>query len=195
MVVLIAAGGTNERWGVPGAKVLAEADGEPLVGRTLRMVRERGVEPFVLSSIAEVGAFVGRAWYPVPPTPSVCETLLAARELWGASAGALLLGDVWYTDSALRAAMGYRGALVRAWGNHQEVFALAWHADLARLVARCTTDALPHGGKLWHALRLMDGLPPRSHARLPAMLTWVTDGTRDFDHAQDLDRWHKERWR
>lgn len=193
MMVLIAANGDGSRWCGPEPKVLAEADGEPLLLRTVRRCRERGVQPFVLSNRPDVLDAAGDSAHRVLPSGSICDTLLSARDVWCDSRGVLLLGDVWYTDGALVSALRYRGALVKAWGNHQEVFALAWADGLAPVVERCANAAREHGGKLWHMLRIMDGIAPRSHAVLPSMLTMVNDGTRDFDHVQDLERWHADR--
>ena len=187
-MVLIAANGDGQRWNGPEPKVLAKADGEPLVCRTQRLCRERDIEPVVLSHRPDVLA--ATAGTEVPGTDCVCATLLLAP--WEGR-GVVLLGDVWYATATLAAALYYRGACVQAWGTHQEVFAVAWDEALSGRVRQAMAGAVPAGGKLWHALRHLDGLPLRSHHVLPSMLTLVADGTRDFDHWADLVEWRRGR--
>jgi len=186
-VVLIAANGENERWPPPQRKVLAEVDGEPLVGRTVRMCRERKREPWVVSRHADVAALGSPLT--VPRTRSLCDTILEAQDLWSGERVALLLGDVWYVDGTLDAALDYRGLLVRAWGSDQEVYAVAWAPGMTATMMVALATAAGHGGKLWHLLRVLDGLYPTSHARLPSMLQLVDDGTRDFDSREQFDAW------
>jgi len=188
-VVLIAAGGRNERWGVPGIKVLAEVDGEPLVGRTVRMCRERKREPRAVSGHGDVLDAVDGAGYSQPWSGSVSAMMADCADLWSGERVALLLGDVWYVDGTLSAALDYRGLLVRAWGSDQEVYAVAWAPGMTATMMVALATAAGHGGKLWHLLRVLDGLYPTSHARLPSMLQLVDDGTRDFDSREQFDAW------
>lgn len=182
--VLIAANGG--RWDGPGNKVLLDVRGEPLVARTARMVRDRGHEPFVLTSSEDVATVVPS--YYVPPTQSLAETVLEAQT-WRGGDTALLLGDCYYTSGTMDMVLGYKGHMVQAWGTHMEVYAMAWDARQSDPVEDALLASVPHGGKLWNVCRHLDGLPIRSNAVLPSFLTWVNDGTRDFDHVRDYREW------
>jgi hypothetical protein len=188
MTVLIAANGDGSRWDGPGNKVLLPVGGAPLLARTVWMVRARGPEPHVLTSSDDVAEVAWQA-PSVPPTGSLAETVLAAHALWQGEDTVLLLGDCYYGEGVMDMALGYTGHLVRAWGTHMEIYAMAWAARQSDAVEAALREAIPHGGKLWHVCRCLDGLPMRSNAVLPSFLTWVNDGTRDFDHVRAYREW------
>lgn len=192
-MVLIAANGDNARWCAPGHKVLAEVDGVPLIQRVIGQCRGRGIEPHVLSRHVAIA----RLATPVvmPQTPSLCDTLRYTADLWRAEPRVVvLLGDVLYTEPLVDEVLAYRGLLVRAWGSSDEVFAVTWARHVTAAVLAALDDACVHGrGKLWHLLRVLDGLPVQSHDRLPSIMRGVDDGTRDFDRREQLDEWLAER--
>lgn len=105
--VLIVCGGRGDRWnnylGVP--KQLAPVDGEPLLGRTVRQVRERGLIPAVVAQPLDNRFGVpgaASAWAEPAPDMGGAARYWDSRFLWSPHQRTVILhGDVWFSDEAL----------------------------------------------------------------------------------------------
>ena len=103
MRLLIACAGSQHKWGgylrVPSH--LAPVDGEPLLARTVQMLRERTDAPITIT------APHGAEGYDVPDavtcyTDTAFNEFAGTRDLWNDyGRTVLLLGDVYFTDAAL----------------------------------------------------------------------------------------------
>lgn len=105
--VLIVCGGRGDRWnnylGVP--KQLAPIEGEPLLARTVRQVRARGLIPAVVAQPHDnrfnvAGAAV--AWAEPSPDLGGAARYWDSRDVWSLRSRTVILhGDVWFSDEAL----------------------------------------------------------------------------------------------
>ena len=101
MRVVIMAAGKCKRWGnylgIP--KQLAEVDGEPIIKRTIRLLKERGVED-IWVTVREYGQYgdLGVKEYITSPNEVSIDRVWGAKEL---SPCIYLYGDVYYTETAI----------------------------------------------------------------------------------------------
>jgi hypothetical protein len=196
MRVVIACGGREQdpKWnshlGVP--KHLAPVAGRPLLERTVEQVGRYTGDVVVTAPpdprYQVVGADV------VHPDPAASNEYTGTRPWWSTTTRTLLLlGDVYWTDAAVRLVctdttplrwfgrFGASKVTAARWG---EIFAVAWlprhHAlldahlakvDAAREITR------PPGWKLYRSLH---GLPMRRHRKAGDWCD-IDDGTDDFD--------------
>ena len=141
-------GGVGERWSGDGPKQLAEVDGEILLERTVRQLRERDVEAF--SIVTREGVDIGasrRCWevwedvcLPLGRRVIFSDGVLSDAFGWRDGTylwQSCLLGDVWYSDEAMDAicaahglhVFGRRGGSRLTGCEWGECFAATWNAD------------------------------------------------------------------
>ena len=200
MRALITAAGAMRRWtvketgalygGVP--KHLIPVDGEPLIARTVRLLRERGVEDIVIVGpddprYAVPGARLFVPTHHVPwsggSTRHDCDKFLSSRELWNEEGRTVILhGDIYLAENAADTIVRHR---VEAWclfaryRRHEKPFHKletvafsfypedhpAMDAVLARLVALQDDGSIPRTGT-WELYRGMRGDPVEELARI-----------------------------
>jgi len=105
--VLIVCGGTGSRWndymGVP--KQLAPVEGETLLARTVRQVRERGHIPSIVAQPRDTRFFTPGArsvWADPAPMMGGTSRYWDSREFWPTDKRTVILhGDVYFEDDAL----------------------------------------------------------------------------------------------
>ncbi len=149
--VILPCAGEGERWGqhlgVP--KQLAPVGGEALVARTVRLLRARGVESIRILAGAQREAFEGMGAEVVVPEERryLTDALRSSRDFWGGEETVVLLGDVFFTERALDAALapatGVRffgiepsDPLVDEGIRRPEIFAFAFTRHAADAVSR-----------------------------------------------------------
>lgn len=125
MRVILTAAGAMRRWqdketgelygGVP--KHLIPIDGEPLIARTVRLLRERGVDDIVIvgppdDRYAMDGAMLHVPDHHVPWTGQEkghdCYKFLSSRDLWANGRTVILHGDVYLAEDAADTIVGYQ---------------------------------------------------------------------------------------
>jgi len=210
---IIAAAGSEERWdnhlGVP--KQLLPIDGETLLDRMIRLLRENGIVDIVISGPYEVRGVV--SVIPEWDTDPV-DGRLGVRGLWNeAGRTIILMGDVWYSDAAMQTIVGrsqHDRHLFARFGPSTitgkpwaEIFANSFwpehHADhemsLRAVNALCAAGHIPRGG-LWESYLLDHGALAsgmvdvcRGMIANVGDATEIYDLTDDFDYPADYDRW------
>lgn len=213
MRVIVACAGPQVKWsnylGIPShfAPVRVSEDSEerePLIRRTLRQVARYTApgDVFLTAPAGHPDYWLGGV--------TVCEGHGASefdstRALWSRDGRTiLLLGDVYFSDLAIRKIFGSPGQDYRAFGRHGgsnvtltpygELFAHSWFSEqipeieehLARVNEARTQGILrPHG---WMLLRSFQGVPLNMHVVKPSYFTQISDWTDDIDFPEDFER-------
>jgi len=189
--VIIFCAGKGERWTGPTPKYLAPVpiDGEAILDRTVRQLKERGVTPVIDINdlVGKMDGYPGRLW---------ADSALMAFEFWGDET-MMLLGDVFWTDAAMDVLFASEG--LRLIGREHpspwtlgpgEPFALRWcreHNDRVRAALQASKDdgdkdPEKHlAGSIWQMYRHLAGIPLDVHATDKAIWLEHSDWTDDFD--------------
>lgn len=201
------AAGDGLRWiasGGEGRKHELVIDGETLIARTVRLVRERGVTDIVIS-----GPYDGLGvptFHPAAET-DIVDGRLAVRSMWSdRGRTVILLGDVYYTDTAMRTIIDHAGnephLFARFTGSRitgktwAEPFANSFLAEHRAAHERSlrTVQTLKDRGRikragLWEAYKLDHHrlLPFTYRTSNLGHATVIDDWTEDFDFAKDVE--------
>ena len=194
--VLILCAGSGERWGnhlgIP--KQLIRFSGETLLHRMVRLLKENGV-----SNVICVARDCRLKLEEIPSLePEHCaytvETLLSTSQLW-ARRTIVLLGDVYFTQHAIRKIIAFDGNLGvfgRPWpsayshSNHGEIFGMSFDSSTAKEV-ECAANAARNlaikgeRGNLWDFYHCFTGLPLNSGRVESKFFHPIDDLTNDFD--------------
>jgi hypothetical protein len=220
-VAVIMAAGSGERWqghtGVP--KHCAVLDGERLLDRTVRLALTHGASRVVVLGPDDDRYRVSGAELHTPPvlsdaTPGMGATkFLNTQPYWPSDDKvALLYGDVWFSDDAMRRTMGDERREWLHWCRfgpskftgcrHGECFAVTmWpeHHDLYLAALRRTVAAHAAGiinrSGGWEVARAMHGVPNerlRKHRMFP-QYQLINDWSEDLDYPADYDEWVRRR--
>lgn len=200
---LILSAGDGARWGeylgVP--KQLIPIRREPLLYRTVRLVRENGIVDVRIVThdprlrVEHCGVFRPRRYR------WTAETLLSTRHLWSART-LVLLGDVFYSDQAMDrivnwsepiAIFGRRGPNEYTGCRHGELFAISVDETMAHVLQEAASRAVGHAecgawGNLWDVYYCLVGLPLDSARTDDRVFQQIQDLTDDFDTPEDYDR-------
>lgn len=208
MRIIIACAGSQKKWnnylGVRSHFAPVGPDREPLLHRTVRQLERYGDDISITCPVgfSELYAVDGAVTYEVEGTSEFDST----RFLWSNyEETVLLLGDVYFSDLALRKIFGLTGHnRYVAFGRHGssnitgtpygELFAHIWcpaqnhmldrHLDnVAR--ARETGILRPHG---WMLLRSVQQTPMNRHAVKAPWFQEINDWTDDIDFPEDYQR-------
>lgn len=150
--IFIACAGSASRWGnylgVP--KQLVPIDGQPLLHRTVDLLRSRGaVDIFIVTDRSDLEVPGCRILHPEDSRWLVA-TLLSTRSGWSGRI-LLLLGDVWYSPAAMDQMVAFEGEL-RFFGRstpneltgrqHGEMFGVSFAEAAIPRVTRCLEEAV-----------------------------------------------------
>lgn len=215
-VLILAAesGQKHERWehgAVP--KQFIEVRGETLIGRTLRLLSERGITmPWLVTSSSAFAALPAISWCPLN-NETKAHSLIAAESLWKLGDLLVLYSDVYYSEAAFESLlsssgtrfMGRSGRSAYTFKNYGELFAIRI-ASQDRATARDALErAVLHYERtrdqsFWNFYRLMAGLPLDGESMEERMFMDVHDETDDIDFVEDVPmlleaiekplRWH-----
>jgi hypothetical protein len=213
--VLVACGGSGERWGkylgVP--KPLIRIEGESLVSRTVRLVRKRVApedEVLVVGSDTRMGVFGAELVEPQHSDPSCGLDKLCAH-LWLERARTTLLwGDTYYTETAVDTILGAQKTAVRFFGRNipsdfsgkegPELYAMTLSPEGIPIVRRAIGECrfLRARGEAGDRLCLWDVYAAvGGHGALVYcennFFTLVHDWTEDFDSPGCYDSWTSRR--
>ena len=209
MRVIIAAAGPQSKWnnhlGVPSH--LVQVDGEPLLVRTIRQARtitddvhltcpddpryDLGVQRHIRRRIG----------VEQPDSNEYAST----RDLWIDGRTILLLGDVYFTDAAIRTIADASPTAYRCFGRYRpsrrtgtpygEIFAASWGAQRHALmdthlaeVARLRESGECRRPAGWVLLRLWQGTPVTRHLVKSPPFVEIDDLTDYIDYPSDYDR-------
>jgi hypothetical protein len=204
--VIIACAGPDRKWGnhlgVP--RHLAPMDGEPLLHRTVRQVSRYPVDIHVTAPAQEHYLVPGTSLHVVTrPAPN---EYVSSRPLWNtAGRTVLLLGDVYFTDEAIEAILGYEGKLWRLFGRYGpskvsstpwgEVFGSSWlpqdHGMLdqhLQQVALAFAWGQSRRFTAWEVLRSVQRTPLNEHVVNPVWFGEIDDATDDLDTPAEYEQ-------
>lgn len=220
MRAVICCAGDGKRWNdhLGGPKQLViSIDGENILRRTVRLLREHGVTDIVIAAPRQDPdryAVPGARVEPIDPvvTGTSMDKFLATEHLWGKGRTTLLWGDVYYTEQAIETIVSHRGR-----GQHyfrrpgpseitghprDESWAVTFTATVkgtvlagAREVARAVKSRQVRVCHIRAHYAQHLGLPPERWAddldavRDTPGQTIIDDWTDDFDRPCELHRW------
>lgn len=203
IVALIMCAGSSERWknyqGVP--KQLLQFGGETLLNRTVRLLRSQGVgDPIVVAVSPKLRVPGVRSFTPARNT-FIVDSVASTSALWAART-IILLGDVFYTTTAIRRFVNTTDAFKvfgRPWPSmysgctHGELFGLsfasAFHDTLLTHLAYVSEHGSMGGrGNLWNLYQSIMRFPYNSKLYDRRVLDIIDDFTDDFDRPHEYDR-------
>ena len=202
-VFLLCAGG-GVRWGkhLGVRKHLVKVNGEILLDRTLRLVRQHTSANIVIVAFdSDYEREDTERFAPRHGPENYCDTdkFLSSCERWGEVGQTVLLyGDVFFTEPAMATIMSHRDSyrfFGRREGSHftgcvwRELFALSFAAgerallreNMLHVRSRLVAGELKRGGG-WELYEHMHGVTG-DH------FTTIDDFTDDFDYPADYERW------
>lgn len=202
-VLILAAenGVKQERWTEPAApKQLIKVRGETLLGRTLRLLGERGVEtPWLLTGNEVLARYPVLSWCPLQ-RETKAHSLLAAEAVVGAGDLLVLYSDVYYSEAAIDKILASRatrfygrdGRSAYTFKNYGELFAVRIaDADRERARAALMQAVTFYRGtgnqSFWSFYRLMAGLPLADNKAIERrVFVDIHDETDDVDFADEV---------
>lgn len=205
--ILILCAGDGVRWnnylGCP--KQLVPIRGIPLLERTVAVCRRFVPDRPTIVAVDERLQLPGLPFLSPARRRWIVETLAGTAEWW-AQRTVALLGDVFYSERAIRRILehpgdlvffGRRGPSYYSGKRYGEIFALSWRTDVGKEVRRAlahTVAKAEHGGsgKLWDLLKVCREIFG-GHWGL-----WheIKDETEDFDSPREFRRlkWFYDRF-
>ena len=194
--ILILAAGTEVAWEkkIGTAKQLLPMDGDTVLGRIIRQVRERGVEPILVTHRED---FVNTAKDVVHYEPAsrntIADTILNTQDLW-AGQTVILLGDTVFGNATLNMILAHRGPFT-AFGNSSEIFAFSFNDDSHEhfISTLEKTIADPHCWKAspWQIYRIYCGKRPDQSYIDKYTFEFARDATGDIDSLQEYNAMRK----
>jgi len=191
----ILAAGDSVRWG-PGSlsKTIKLVQGEPLIGRTIRMSKELGVTPIVVTDkpeVIEVAKHYDIPYFEPLHREFLASTALSTRELWGPK-NIILLGDVYYGPCFeslfnINKPWQYFGTLIEGFCmSFTDVDAMEKALEVAS-----NRDKYGSFGYLRDALHYLENIPIEWGIQLrvpaPDSFVMIADGTDDIDTPEQYD--------
>lgn len=208
-IILIAAGDAT-RWGnylgVP--KHYAKIGGEPVIERTVRLLKERGQSDlWVVSKDYEIDGV--HNYHPkLNPRNHDADKFISSQQLWHPTERTIVIyGDVYFTEAAIDTILAndteYYRLFCRPTGNKEfsypygECFAISFHPadhdrlryNLKRLVHLYRADVIYRIGG-WELTRLMASVPigkMHQHKKWLANYFVIDDQTNDIDYPSDYE--------
>lgn len=200
MNTFILCAGQASRWDGPGLKHLVPTHGEPLLHRTLRMLREVGRSPIIVTHRHDL-MVPGVLTLRPECHEFTAQTVMSTRRHWHPLNNVFLLGDVVWTEAALHSVLHSTMCRddVTFYTDTQDIFGMSYGGQPARLrlegaCAEVLKAAPVHNhGRLWEVYRKLHGLPNHAGVPLPehygGQLQLVDDETQDIDSEAEYRDW------
>ena len=193
MKYIIMAAGEGKRWnnylGVP--KHLIEINGETLLGRTTRLLRENGIEDYIITCHDERYGKYGKI---TEQSENDCEVDRFEHQ---DEPVCYLYGDVYYTEKAIRTIIDAWVGDVMFLGSSQEIFAVKVR-DLGLFFEhKNKVKKLYLDGKIrrcigWEVYRSIMGNPLDKHW-INGRYVYIEDDTDDIDYPEDYEKFKARR--
>ena len=193
MKYVIMAAGNGKRWnnylGIP--KHLIEINGETLLARTTRLLKENGITDYVITGHDERYAQYGTL---IPQTNTDCEI---ERFEEFQEPVCYLYGDVYYTEQAIKTIIDTQTQDILFFGSDCEIFAVKVknqpHFQELKHDVKCQYEE----GRIdrcigWEIYRKMNDIPLDQH-EIKENYIEISDGTDDIDFPDDYEKF-KQKW-
>lgn len=190
MTILIMAGGKQTRWTADYPKQLAKIGETTLIERTLSQLA--GLWPTVVTADERIIS-KSQLYSCLSIHKYLAGTILSYRPIWRGQV-VILLGDVWYTDRAMKMILDYDGPGM-FFGWSYEMFAISFNGKerMAEACRQAKFHARSRGGdgKICRIYRAYNQQDMNEH-HLGQNYTAVDDGTRDFDTVEQYETFLSE---
>jgi hypothetical protein len=205
---IIMADGKARRWGDhPVPKHLLKVDGEQLLVRTIRLLKENGIRDIRITSHEAAYELPGTRRYEPIGNRLEIDKFFACKPIWNRSGDTLFIyGDVFFTEEAMRSIVSegtedftfygrYAKSSItgKAWG---EIFALrirehSYFSEACQFIRRGVLNRSVRRGGAWELYRHMCGQGPNSAHRMLGHFFEIDDFTEDFDYPHDFEQFEK----
>ncbi|MBO7735716.1 MAG: NTP transferase domain-containing protein [Methanobrevibacter sp.] len=188
MKYIIMCAGEGKRWGnykgVP--KHLIEINGETLIGRTTRMLKEYNVDYVITTSDKRYKKY-GKT---IPQSYNDCE--IDRFEDIGEKEICYLYGDVYYTDYALNIIINTPTNGILFFGSDQEIFGIKIVNKDLFMEHKNIVKQLFLEGKIWRSIgwevyRSLNEIPLEEH-QIKDNFVLIQDWTDDIDFPSDYEK-------
>lgn len=195
MKYVIMAAGKGERWnnylGVP--KHLIEINGENLLARTTRLLKENGISDYVITGSDERYSQYGKL---VPQTNNDCEIDRFEPSIVDGTV-CYLYGDVYYTDEAIKTIINTETDDITFFGSEDEIFAIKIKNIVSFFNHKNKVKKLYLDGEInrcigWEIYRSLNNIPFDKHI-ITEKYVKILDGTDDIDFPHDYEKF-KSKW-
>lgn len=189
MKYIIMAAGLGTRWnnylGIP--KHLIEINGETLLGRTTRLLKENGINDYVITSndprYAQYGQIIAQTHYD-------CE-IDRFEEIITEDSICYLYGDVYYTENAIKTIVNTPTEEVLFFGHEWEIFAIKIVNKDLFFNCKAKVKELFLSHKInrcigWEVYRCMNNIPYEEH-KITNRYIKILDGTDDIDYPYEYE--------
>lgn len=190
--VVIMAAGQSTRWHAETPKHLAEINGEPILYRTVRLLRERGIDPIVTTRWEGQWSPLFREFVSTPND-------LEIDRVWGNREHIpciFLYGDCYYTEQAINIILADKHDwwfFGRSKGNesksHGEMFAIKAN-DYVLSKCENLRESCRKSGKRCIGLTLYDKCAEKRGEHWSSKSNWteIDDGTDDVDSLEEFKK-------
>lgn len=194
MKYIIMCAGKGTRWnnylGVP--KHLIEINGETLIGRTTRLLKENNIKDYIITSSDERYKKYGET---IPQSYNDCE--IDRFEYLKDNEICYLYGDVYYTDEAIKTIINTKTQDALFFGSHIEIFAIKIIDKDLFFAHKKKVKELFMKNKInrcigWEIYRSMNKIPFNQHI-ITNKYYYIEDGTDDIDYPEDYEKFKKEK--
>ena len=193
MKYVVMAAGEGKRWGnykgVP--KHLVEINGETLLGRTTRLLKQHNVD-YIITTSDERYKQYGETR---PQSYKDCE-IDRFEEIEDANI-CYLYGDVYYTEEALDKIINTQTDEILFFGSNFEIFAVKVVNKELFMIHKQKVKNLYMNNKIdrcigWEVYRSLNQIPFNEH-KITDRYVLILDGTDDIDYPDDYERFVNER--
>lgn len=194
MRYIIMADGEGKRWnnylGMP--KHLVKINGETLLGRTTRLLKENGIDDYIITCSNESYAKYGSI---MPQSNRDCE--IDRFEEVADDEICYLYGDVYYSEYAIKTIINTDTNDILFFGSEMEIFAIKVKNKEKFFKHKNKVKKLFLDEKIWRCIgweiyRSLNNIPFEEH-EIKEMYVKILDETNDFDYPEDYDEFIKQR--
>lgn len=188
MRYVIMADGDGKRWnnymGIP--KHLVQINGEPILARTVRLLRENGINDIVITSRDERYNYATR----IPQTIRDCEIDRFEASIVDDEV-CYIYGDVYYTTEAIKTIVSTITTDIMFFGSNFEIFAIKVMNMKYFMTCKQAVKDLYINKKInrcigWEIYRYMHNIPFEKHL-ITDHYTFILDETDDIDYPSDYE--------
>lgn len=193
MKYVIMCAGKGERWnnylGIP--KHLIEINGEPLLGRTTRLLKENGITDYIITGTDKRYKKYGKL---VPQTKTDCEIDRYEEQN---EPVCYLYGDVYYTKQAMKTIIATDTKNILFFGSECEIFAIKIENLKLFYDHKHKVKELYSKGQIdrcigWEIYRSLNNIPFEDDYITDKYIK-ILDGTDDIDFPEDYNKF-KAKW-